>query len=290
MERLGCKIIKEKLLADLAKRTQEFVAKGNRAPSIAVILIGSNGASESYVATKCKMAAELGFVHFDYRFDEDYTQDELLSLIDRLNADPEVDGILVQLPLPKHIDEESVINRISKDKDVDGFSPYNIGRLMLGQECFEPCTPKGIMEILRYYGISLSGKNVTVIGRSNIVGKPVAVMCMQKGVDATVTVCNTKTPDLKAHTLSSDVVIVATGRPSTIDASMVRDGATIIDVGVNRIADGSRPKGYRVVGDVDYDSFNGTSCRVTPVPGGVGLMTVVMLMENTYAAALRRAR
>ncbi len=288
MERLGCKKIKDNLLADLKERTQKFVNKGNKAPSLAVVLVGDDGASQSYVATKCKMASLLGFVHFDYRFSEDFKEDELLELIDRLNLDDDVDGILVQLPLPKHIDADKIINRIAKEKDVDGFSPYNLGRLMLGQECFEPCTPKGIMEIFRYYDIPLSGKNVTVIGRSNIVGKPVSMMCMQKGVDATVTVCNTKTADLRAHTLASDVIIVAAGRPGTLDSSMVKDGAVVIDVGVNRIADPSSDKGYKVVGDVDYDSFSDTGCKVTPVPGGVGLMTVVMLMENTLMAAIRR--
>ena len=290
MKRLGCKAVQEKLELELKAKVESFVLKGNRAPSLAVILIGNDGASETYVKNKHSACDRLGFLHFDYRFDEDVEEDDVLSLVEELNKREDVDGILVQLPLPKHIDEKKIINSIAPEKDVDGFSPVNVGHLCLGDECYVPCTPKGIIEILRYYGIKTEGKKVVVIGRSNIVGKPMAMLLMQKGADATVTVCNTKTPDLCEFTKDADIIIVATGRPGTLDASMCRDDAVIIDVGVNRISDPSREKGYRLVGDVDYKSFENTSCMVTPVPGGVGLMTVMMLMENTYLAAERRAR
>lgn len=290
MKRLGCKAVQEKLELELKTKVESFVLKGNRAPSLAVILIGNDGASETYVKNKHSACDRLGFLHFDYRFDEDVEEEDVLSLVEELNKREDVDGILVQLPLPKHIDEKKIINSIAPEKDVDGFSPVNVGHLCLGDECYVPCTPRGIIEILRYYGIKTEGKKVVVIGRSNIVGKPMAMLLMQKGADATVTVCNTKTPDLCEFTKDADIIIVATGRPGTLDASMCRDDAVIIDVGVNRISDPSREKGYRLVGDVDYKSFENTSCMVTPVPGGVGLMTVMMLMENTYLAAERRAR
>ena len=290
MKRLGCKAVQEKLELELKSKVESFVLKGNRAPSLAVILVGNDGASETYVKNKHSACDRLGFLHFDYRFDEDVEEEDVLSLVEELNKREDVDGILVQLPLPKHIDEKKIINSIAPEKDVDGFSPVNVGHLFLGDECYVPCTPKGIIEILRYYGIKTEGKKVVVIGRSNIVGKPMAMLLMQKGADATVTVCNTKTPDLCEFTKDADIIIVATGRPGTLDASMCRDDAVIIDVGVNRISDPSREKGYRLVGDVDYKSFENTSCMVTPVPGGVGLMTVMMLMENTYLAAERRAR
>lgn len=290
MKRLGCKAVQEKLELELKSKVESFVLKGNRAPSLAVILVGNDGASETYVKNKHSACDRLGFLHFDYRFDEDVEEEDVLSLVEELNKREDVDGILVQLPLPKHIDEKKIINSIAPEKDVDGFSPVNVGHLCLGEECYVPCTPKGIIEILRYYGIKTTGRKVVVIGRSNIVGKPMAMLLMQKGADATVTVCNTKTPDLCEFTKDADIIIVATGRPGTLDASMCRDDAVIIDVGVNRISDPSREKGYRLVGDVDYKSFENTSCMVTPVPGGVGLMTVMMLMENTYLAAERRAR
>ena len=288
MKRLGCRKVQEELELDLKKRTESFIAEGNRAPSLAVILIGSDPASETYVRNKHNACDRLGFLHFDYRFDEDVKEDEILSLINELNNRDDVDGILVQLPLPRHIDERKVINSISPDKDVDGFSPINVGHLCLGEDCYIPCTPKGIVEILKYYKIETRGKKAVVIGRSNIVGKPMAMLLMQKGLDATVTVCNTKTPSLEDYTKDADIIIAATGKVDTLSASMCKSDAVIIDVGVNRINDPTREKGYRLVGDVDYKSFENTDCQVTPVPGGVGLMTVMMLMENTFLAAKRR--
>ena len=288
MKRLGCKAVQEKLELELKSKVESFVLKGNRAPSLAVVLVGNDSASETYVRKKKEACESLGFLHFQYTFDEDVKEERILSLIDELNCNDDVDAILVQLPLPKHIDEKKIIDSISPEKDADGFSPVNIGRLLIGEDAFVPCTPNGIMEILRYYSIPTAGKKAVVIGRSNIVGKPMAAILMQRGVDATVTVCNTKTPDLKKETIDADIVIVATGHPGTIDSSYIKDGAAVIDVGVNRVEDSSRPKGFRLTGDVDYHSFENRDVMITPVPGGVGLMTVAMLMANTLKAAERR--
>ena len=290
MRRLGCKEVAESVLNDLKDKTKLFTEKGNRAPSLAVILVGEDPASLTYVRKKEEAATALGYLHFQYNLNEDIQEQELLELIDRLNSDENIDGILVQLPLPKHISEKRVIERINPDKDVDGFSPVNAGRLLIGEKSFVPCTPKGILAVLRYFGIATAGRKAVVIGRSNIVGKPMSVLLMQKGIDATVTVCNTKTPDLREYTSAADIIIVATGKPNTIDSSFVKDGAAVIDVGVNRIPDSSREKGYRLIGDVDYKSFKERDVAITPVPGGIGLMTVAMLMENTFEAAERRAK
>lgn len=288
MIRMGCRNVADSVIERIRKETEVFVAKGNRAPSLAVVLVGNDSASETYVRKKKEACESLGFLHFQYTFDEDVKEERILSLIDELNCNDDVDAILVQLPLPKHIDEKKIIERISPEKDADGFSPVNIGRLLIGEDAFVPCTPNGIMEILHYYSIPTAGKKAVVIGRSNIVGKPMAAILMQRGVDATVTVCNTKTPDLKKETIDADIVIVATGHPGTIDSSYIKDGAAVIDVGVNRVEDSSRPKGFRLTGDVDYHSFESRDVMITPVPGGVGLMTVAMLMANTLKAAERR--
>ena len=289
MIRLGCKAVAASVMEEIRKETEIFTSEGNRAPSLAVVLVGHDGASETYVRKKAETAAELGFLHFQYSLDEDTAESDLLSLIDELNGRDDIDGILVQLPLPRQINERKVIERISPEKDVDGFSPVNAGRLMTGEECFIPCTPEGIMRILSYYHIETAGRKAVVIGRSNIVGKPMAMLLMQKGIDATVTVCNTKTPDLREYTLGADIIIVATGKPGTIDSSFVKDGAVIIDVGMNRIPDSTKEKGFRLTGDADYASFKDRDVSITPVPGGVGLMTVSMLMANTLQAAKRRA-
>ena len=288
MTRLGCRCVAESVLENVRKETQAFIDKGNKAPSLAVVLVGSDPASQTYVRKKAEAAESLGFLHFQYTFDEDSKEDDILSLVGKLNESEDVDGILVQLPLPSHISEKKVIDAISPEKDVDGFSPVNMGRLAIGEESFIPCTPKGIMRTLSYYGIETAGKKAVVIGRSNIVGKPMALLLMQKGIDATVTVCNTKTPDLREYTKDADIIIVATGHPETIDSSYVKDGAAVIDVGVNRIKDETREKGFRLVGDADYSSFKDRDVMITPVPGGVGLMTVSMLMENTLEAAVKR--
>lgn len=288
MRRLGCKEVADSVLDELKTKTEDFTKQGNRAPSLAVLLVGHDAASETYVRKKAEACARLGFLHFQYSFDEDCSESELLTLIDELNGRDDVDGILVQLPLPASISERRVIERISPEKDVDGFSPVNAGRLLIGEDCFVPCTPKGIMETLRYYGVETAGKKAVVIGRSNIVGKPMAAILMQRGIDATVTVCNTKTPDLREYTLQADIIIVATGHPGTIDETYVKDGAVVIDVGVNRIPDPSKKSGYHLSGDADYASFTNRNVSITPVPGGIGLMTVSMLMSNTFEAAMRR--
>lgn len=291
MKRLGCKVVSQNAIEEIRKDTELFVSKGNNAPALAVVLVGKDPASETYVRNKTLQAENVGFVHFQYTLGEDCKEEELLSLIDSLNERDDIDGILVQLPLPKHLSEKKVIERISPDKDVDGFSAVSVGRLCQGEDTFVPCTPLGIMEIFRYYGIETSGKKAVVIGRSNIVGKPMAMLLMQRGIDATVTVCNTKTPDLKEYTLDADIVIVAAGCPGTIDQSYIKDGAVVIDVGVNRVDDPSREKGFHLEGDADYASFENRDVAITPVPGGVGLMTVAMLMKNTLKAAqLRRGK
>lgn len=288
MVRLGGKEVSEYILSKISEDTQLFINKGNKAPSLAVILVGDNPASQTYVRKKTELAERLGFMHFQFNLCEDSKESDLLALIDRLNKDDDVDGILVQLPLPRHMSEKNIIDRISPEKDVDGFTDINTGRLCIGEDSFIPCTPLGILRMLEYYKIPTAGKNAVVIGRSNIVGKPMAMLLMNKGVDATVTVCNTKTPDLKEHTKRADIIIVATGHPSTIDSTYVKDGAAVIDVGVNRIEDKTREKGFRLCGDVDYASFKDRDVSVSPVPGGVGLMTVTMLMENTLKAAIKR--
>ena len=276
------------MAASILSSIEKEASALQRKPGLAVILVSHDAASETYVRKKEEAALQLGFEHRQYTFPESAGEDEILSLIDKLNRDDEIDGILVQLPLPRHINEDRVIESISPEKDVDGFSPVNVGRLMIGQDAFVPCTPKGIMHTLSYYGIEISGKDVVIIGRSNIVGKPMAALMMQKGVDATVTVCNTRTKDLRAHTIDADIIIVAAGHPGVIDSSYVKDGAVVIDVGVNRIPDSTKKNGFRLVGDADYPSFSDRDVSITPVPGGIGLMTVAMLMENTLISAKRR--
>ena len=290
MIRLGCKAVAEAVMSSIRNETELFVKAGNRAPSLAVVIVGHDPASETYVRKKAEAAASLGFMHFQYSLDEDVSEGELISLIDSLNSRDDVDGILVQLPLPSSISSGRIIERILPEKDVDGFSPVNAGRLLIGEECFIPCTPKGILETLRHFGIETAGRKAVIIGRSNIVGKPMAALLMRRGIDATVTVCNTRTPDLKEYTLGADIIIVATGKPGTIDSSYVSDGAVVIDVGVNRITDPSRKSGFRLVGDVDAASFEERDVSLTPVPGGIGLMTVSMLMANTLQAARRREK
>jgi methylenetetrahydrofolate dehydrogenase (NADP+)/methenyltetrahydrofolate cyclohydrolase len=227
----------------------------------------------------------LGFGHKDYNLDAHTTEDELLDLIEDLNNDSSVDGILVQLPLPKGLDEEKVIEAINPNKDVDGFHPMNTGKLLTGLDGFVSCTPNGVMAMLNYYNIETSGKHAVIVGRSNIVGKPMAALLMQKGVDATVTVCNSRTKNLENYTKTADILIAAIGKSEFITASMIKDGAVVIDVGINRVEDKSRKRGYRVCGDVNYADCESKASAMTPVPGGVGLMTIAMLMENTVKGA-----
>ena len=288
MTRLGCRCVAESVLENVRKETQAFIDKGNRAPSLAVVLVGSDPASQTYVRKKAEAAESLGFLHFQYTFDEDSKEDDILSLVGKLNESEDVDGILVQLPLPSHISEKKVIDAISPEKDVDGFSPLSMGRLLAGYHDNVPCTPKGIMRMLEYYEIPMKGQDVVIIGRSNIVGRPLSILMSEKGADGTVTLCHSKTRDIKKYTSSADIVVVAVGSPGFLTSDMVKDGCTIIDVGITRVKDESKKKGYRVVGDVDMESFRDRDVKLSPVPGGVGVMTVAMLMENTIRAALKR--
>ena len=254
-------------------------------PGLAVILVGENPASVSYVTAKERACKETGIRSFMLRLPADVPQSRLLAEIRRLNGDPAVHGILVQLPLPKQIDEAEVIRAIAPEKDVDGFHPVSLGKLLLGEDTFVSCTPAGILEMLRRTGVETSGRHAVVVGRSNIVGKPVANLLLQKRANATVTVCHTGTPDLGRFTRDADILVVAAGRPGTITADMVKPGAVVIDVGVNRVPDATKKSGYRLVGDVDFAGVSAVASHITPVPGGVGPMTIAMLLSNTVKAA-----
>ena len=272
--------------ADVAKKVSQLKEKGI-APCLAVILVGENPASVSYVTGKQKALAEVGMVDRRVHLPESTSEAELLKLIEDLNADPSVHGILVQLPLPKHINEDKVIMAIKPEKDVDGFHPVNVGNMLIGRPGFLPCTPHGVIVLLRQAGIETSGKHAVVIGRSNIVGKPVAALLARKDVNCTVTMCHTGTKNMAEITRQADIIVVASGRPHTLTADMVKDGAVVIDVGVNRIPDSSKKSGFRLVGDCDFDDLKEKTSFISPVPGGVGPMTIAMLMQNTLESAER---
>lgn len=278
--------IKQEIAAEVNRR----LANGLHRPHLAAILVGHDGGSETYVANKVKACEVCGFKSTLIRLDETVSQDELLAHVAKLNDDPDVDGFIVQLPLPRHIDEQTVIEAINPDKDVDGFHPVNVGRQSVGLPCFHSATPAGIVELLRRYDIPTRGKRVVIVGRSNIVGKPLAAMLMQKGRqgDATVTVCHSATPNLADVTRGADILVAAMGRPHFITADMVADGAVVIDVGTTRVPDQTRKSGFRLCGDVDFDNVSPKCAAITPVPGGVGPMTIVSLMLNTLEAARRR--
>ena len=256
-------------------------------PGLGVILVGEDPASQSYVRAKEKACEEIGIYSDDNRLPEDTTQERLIGLIDKMNTDPKINGILVQLPLPKHLNESEVLLAISPDKDVDGFHPMNIGKMVAGQKAFLPCTPHGVIQLLLRSGVTIKGSDVVIVGRSNIVGKPLANMLIQKSPtgNATVTICHTRTKDLAYHTRRADIVIAAAGRPNTITADMVKDGVVVIDVGVNRVEDATKKRGYRLVGDVDFEAVREKASLITPVPGGVGPMTITMLLYNTVESA-----
>lgn len=257
-------------------------------PCLAVILVGENPASVSYVTGKQKALAEVGMKDKSMHLPESTTQEELLKIIKELNEDSTVHGILVQLPLPKHINEEKILLAINPEKDVDGFHPVNVGNLVIGKKAFLPCTPHGIIVLLQKMNIETSGKHAVVIGRSNIVGKPVAILLARKETNCTVTICHTGTKNLSEFTKNADIIIAASGHPNTVTADMVKEGAVVIDVGVNRIPDSSKKSGFRLTGDVDFDSIKEKASFITPVPGGVGPMTIAMLMKNTLEAAENR--
>jgi methylenetetrahydrofolate dehydrogenase (NADP+) / methenyltetrahydrofolate cyclohydrolase len=281
--------------AELSEEVIALKEKHGVAPGLATVLVGENPASVSYVTAKNKTCSELGMKSFQHTLPAETSEEDLLKLVDELNRDDEVHGILVQLPLPKHIDEAKVLYAIDPDKDVDGFHPVNVGRLVIGESLFPPCTPAGIQELIVRSGTPTEGAEVVVVGRSNIVGKPIAVMMLQKqaGANATVTVCHTRTRDMAAHTLRADILIVAAGLPKAVTAEMIKPGATVIDVGVNRVGEKpSKKDPSRMValleGDVDFEGAKEVAGKITPVPGGVGPMTITMLMKNTLRAAKMR--
>ena len=272
---------------EVAIKTAELKTKGIN-PCLAVILVGENPASVSYVTGKQKALAEVGMLDKSIKLPESTTEEELLNLIDELNKDDSVHGILVQLPLPKHINEQKVILAISPDKDVDGFHPVSVGNLVIGNKSYLPCTPHGIIVLLKKMGIETDGKNAVVIGRSNIVGKPVALLLTRRDCNATVTICHTGTKNLAEITKQADILIAAVGKPQTVTADMVKPGAAVIDVGVNRIPDETKKSGFRLVGDVDFEAVKEIASFITPVPRGVGPMTIAMLMQNTLEAAMEK--
>jgi methylenetetrahydrofolate dehydrogenase (NADP+)/methenyltetrahydrofolate cyclohydrolase len=278
--------------ADIASQVATLKAETGVTPGLGVILIGADPASTSYVTAKEKACEEAGMYSQDVRVPAETTQAEALDLVRRMNADPRIHGILVQLPLPKHIDEGAVINAIAPEKDVDGFTPVNVGRMVIGETCFLPCTPHGIIQMLLKAGVQTSGKHAVVVGRSNIVGKPVAHLLMRKaeGGNATVTVCHTGTRDLAAFTRQADILVVAAGRPNTVTGGMIKPGAAVIDVGVNRIPDASKKSGTRLVGDVAFAGVAKKARAITPVPGGVGPMTIAMLRRIPVLAAKRAGK
>lgn len=285
------KKIAQKLRNEMSLEVENLSKKGIT-PGLAVILVGENPASQSYVRGKEKACADIGIYSRNITLPASCSQDELLSIINELNEDNEIDGILVQLPLPTQINEQAVIEAITPVKDVDGFHPISIGKMMLGEKTFLPCTPHGIVKLLEETGIATSGKEVVILGRSNIVGKPVANMLLQKAENgnATVTVCHTRSLHTKEHTLSADIIIAAAGKPHTLTEEMVKEGAVVIDVGVNRVEDSSKKRGYRLIGDADFDTLSKKCSYITPVPGGVGPMTITMLLHNTIESAKNRVK
>jgi methylenetetrahydrofolate dehydrogenase (NADP+)/methenyltetrahydrofolate cyclohydrolase len=278
--------MREELKAEVAELKKRGIV-----PGLGVILVGEDPASQSYVTAKERACEEIGIYSDDNHLDADTSQQKLLALIRKMNRDPKISGILVQLPLPDGLNEAEVLLAIDPAKDVDGFHPMNVGKMVVGEKAFLPCTPHGVIQLLIRNGVALNGAEVVIVGRSNIVGKPLANMLIQKNDtgNATVTVCHTRTKDLAAHTKRADIVIAAAGKPNTVTADMVKDGAVVIDVGVNRVEDATKKAGYRLVGDVDFDAVKEKASLITPVPGGVGPMTITMLLYNTVESAKRAA-
>lgn len=280
------KAVSEQIKQEIATEVAEIVARGGKRPHLAAILVGHDGGSETYVAAKVKACEVCGFKSSLIRYEADVTEDELLAKVKELNEDPDVDGFIVQLPLPEHISEQKVIESIDYRKDVDGFHPINVGRLSIGLPCYISATPNGIMELLRRYEIDTRGKKCVVLGRSNIVGKPMAMLMMQKGNlgDATVTVCHSRTQGIAEICREADIIIAAMGQPNFVKAEMVKEGAVVIDVGTTRVPDATRKSGFKLTGDVKFDEVAPRCSFITPVPGGVGPMTIVSLMKNTLLA------
>lgn len=274
-----------KIKEEIAQEVEQIVAGGGKRPHLAAVLVGHDGGSETYVKNKVLACEACGFKSTLIRYEDDITEEELLNCVEKLNKDNDIDGFIVQLPLPKHIDEQKIIEAIDYRKDVDGFHPINVGRMAIGLPCFISATPLGIITLLKRYGIETSGKKCVILGRSNIVGKPMAQLMMQKQYgDATVTVCHSHSKNLKEECLEADIIIAAIGRPDFVTADMVKPGAVIVDVGTTRVPDASRKSGFRLNGDVKFDEVSPLCSYITPVPGGVGPMTICSLMKNTLAA------
>lgn len=289
MQIIDGKAVAATIKKEIAAEVESIIANGGKRPHLAAILVGHDGGSETYVANKVKACEECGFTSTLIRYEADVTEEELLKKVDELNKDTDVDGFIVQLPLPKHIDEQKVTEAIDYRKDVDGFHPVNAGRLAIGLPCFLSATPNGIMELLARYNIDTKGKRCVVLGRSNIVGKPMANLMMQKQIpgDATVTVCHSHTENIAEECRRADIIIAALGQPHFVKADMVKEGAVVIDVGTTRVPDATRKSGFRLCGDVDYENVAPKCSFITPVPGGVGPMTIVSLMKNTLLAGKR---
>lgn len=286
MQLIDGKEIAAQIKKEIAAEVDQLIKAGNKQPHLAAVLVGHDGGSETYVASKVRTCEEVGFKSSLIRYEEDVTEAEILACVEKLNNDPDVDGFIVQLPLPKHISEQKVIEAIDYRKDVDGFHPINVGRMSIGLPCFVSATPAGILELLKRYNIDTAGKHCVVLGRSNIVGKPVASLMMQKAYpgDATVTVCHSRTPNIKEICLQADIIIAALGSPEFLKADMVKSGAVIIDVGTTRVASTETKSGFRLKGDVAFDEVSAKASFITPVPGGVGPMTIISLMRNTLLA------
>lgn len=289
MQLIDGKAVSASIKKEIAEEVERIISNGGKRPHLAAILVGHDGGSETYVANKVKACEECGFKSTLIRYEADATEEELLKKVDELNNDPDVDGFIVQLPLPKHIDEQKITEAIDYRKDVDGFHPVNAGRLAIGLPCFLSATPNGILELLKYYNIDTKGKKCVVLGRSNIVGKPMANLMMQKQIpgDATVTVCHSHTENIANECLQADIIIAALGQPHFLKADMVKEGAVVIDVGTTRVPDETRKSGFRLCGDVDFENVAPKCSYITPVPGGVGPMTIVSLMKNTLLAGKR---
>ncbi len=284
---LDGKATSDKIKQEIADMVKEKVANGGKRPHLAAILVGNDGASQTYVGHKERACAQVGFKSTLLRFPAEIQQQELLDRIKEINANDDIDGLIVQLPLPEHIDEDAVINAIDPCKDVDGFHPENVGRMMLGLPTFLPATPYGIIRLLSEYGIETQGKHCVIIGRSNIVGRPLANLLSLKDEpgDCTVTICHSRTKNIEYFTKQADIIVAALGSPGFLKGDMVREGAVIVDVGITRVADSSKKNGYRLLGDVDFETVSSKASYITPVPGGVGPMTIVSLMVNTLKAA-----
>lgn len=290
MQVLDGNLVSQATKDELKIKVAQLVIEGKKIPHLAAVLVGSNGASETYVGSKVRTCEEIGYKSTLVRLDEDISENKLLGVIEDLNNDPDIDGILVQLPLPKHISDEKVINSIDPAKDVDGFHPVSVGKMVQGLPAFVPATPHGVMLMLEHYKIDTKGKHAVVIGRSNIVGRPMSILLSANTNpgNCTVTICHSHTRNLQELCLSADIIVAALGRPEFVTADMVKEGAIVIDVGITRVPDSTKKKGYAIKGDVKYDEVAPKASYITPVPGGVGPMTIAALMKNTYRACMER--